>query len=240
MDYSKLKRDAKFFEGKIREVEGGGYMTTIPLTVIFPKSYLDGTLGVVGDTMLVLGILAYKSGDRYMVENIATRIGFVNSQTSSVTYEGVDYMELSWQPGQVFIESRDLLVDNTLGYPIYNEFTLKAKTPWYMTEVDVAKITRTYKTWADIDLGLPLSILSVAVASRYRVPGKINKQTRELFKKQSDLTTMKSDIIPQLSVAFGTNNTTSRLGGAYFKEGLIAALNDPAKQKETVEEILRN
>lgn len=240
MDYGNLKRDAKFFKGKVKEVEGGAYMTTVPLSVIFPMSFLDGTLGTVGDTILVLGILAYRSGDKYMVENIATRIGFVNAQTNVVTYDGIEYMELSWSPGQIFIESRDLLLDNTIGYPIYNEFTLKAKTPWYMTKVDVAKITRTYKTWASINLGLPLSILSVAVASRYRVPGKINKQSRELYKKQSDLTETKSDVIPQLSVAFGTNNTTSRLGGAYFKEGLIAALNDPAKQMESVEETLRN
>ena len=46
-------------------------------------------------------------------------------------------------------------------------------------------------------------------------------------------------LIPFRSVTYGATNTTAKLMGAYFDEGLTSALVNPSQRTEKIEELLR-
>jgi hypothetical protein len=44
--------------------------------------------------------------------------------------------------------------------------------------------------------------------------------------------------IPLRSVTYTATNTTNKLAGSYFQEGLVSALVSPSERKERIESIL--
>ena len=62
---------------------------------------------------------------------------------------------------------------------------------------------------------------------------------RSVINNRSDLKKNPPVFIPLRSVVYGATNTTNKLAGSYFNEGVISALVSPSTRIEPIEELLR-
>lgn len=239
MDYSTLRLDPQGVRSKLIVQSNGAMITTAPLRVVFPKHYVEGSLGSIDGTINVVGFIAFIIGDMYECETVPSIMRFVAEETNVVSYDGSPYMELSWDAGSVVCDNVDLVQQDLLLFLLYDEIVAKGRIPWYMGLTHQAFMFDMAEYYTGTDLRANHMIYENTVASRARVVGKRSKYWRETLVKQSDFYTMPVDIIPQRSVAYGATNTNARLAGSHFSEGSNSALVNPSVKSENIEEILR-
>ena len=95
-----------------------------------------------------------------------------------------------------------------------------------------------FKDFATVNLGTSPFMLSIFNASMTRNPDNRNQLARELYTKQSDFLELPVDRVPLRSVAYGADNTTSRLLGSYLNQGMLSSLVNPSEQTENIEQLL--
>lgn len=214
-------------------------ITTVPCKVMFPKSYLTGSLGSVDEHFNVIGIFAIIMGDKYGFSNAASIMPLSPDTTNVVTIDEVQYMELGWEAGSVICPNVNLIKADHVVSQIFDEFIAKGRDPWYTTYTDHVKILWSTAKYAGVNLKAPKSILSVFASSRARVEGDLSSYFRETLKTQADLAKAKPLMIALRNIAYGATNTTARISGAYLDSGINSALINPAKESEAFEESLR-
>ena len=205
----------------------------------FPKDYVSGKLGEMGNNIMVIGVFAVIVEDVYYgVSVIDAKVTLTPDSVNVVTYDDIAYMELVFEPGSIVMDNTNLIKDGPFVFFIYDEYIAKGKTPWYMDYTDLGILFDTVQYHAGVDLKQPHAIYEMLSASRARDNKDRAKLYRYTLRKQPDYVKSEPVFIPLRSVAYGADNTTARLLGSYLQEGISASLVNPTDKLEKIEELL--
>jgi hypothetical protein len=177
-------------------------------------------------------------GKYYAVNKVCAMMTFSPDTINVVMVDEYPYLEMSFLPGSLAIIGRELVRNNSLLFPIYDEIVAKGRTPWYLNYTDLGGMFDTAQMHAGVNLRASRSILEMLAASRARDPKNRAGYYRNTLKSQDDLNSKQPVVIPLRSVSDGATGTGSKLLGSYLNEGLSSALVNPNERLERVEELL--
>lgn len=240
MEISKLRRDPDRVHATIIE-NGDSLVTKTGCRIYIPKRFEEKKLATVGEETHITSIFAMVVENQYYSTSMACATMQITPDITSVVKIGdVEYYEFIFNPGSTITPNVNLVTVSTLVYYIYNEILAKVKVPWYMNYDDLGGLLESAKHHADIRLApdnIPLEIIAAIVSRNNQ---NVNQPYRLIREGRDDVFTSPPMYVPINSVLTQATNTTAKLMGNRFDEGLTAALIDPVEDRvDTVETILR-
>jgi hypothetical protein len=233
-------RNAKKVHEDLVKQPNGSVITARGCVIHIPERFLEKGLAVLGQEVLMTGIYAICVADKYYgVSTLNANLKIKPSKIVTVKIDDVSYLEFSFDPGSVvFVESQIVRTD-TLVYRIFDEIIAKGRVPWYLDYNDLAKLFETSTEFAGVNLGRTHAILEMIAAAVSRSSTDRTQYYRQAVKSQQDVKDHPPVVIPLRSVTYGASNTTAKLMGSYWNDGVTAALVNPADKVEKIEELLR-
>lgn len=239
MDISKLQRNADIVQKALKK-SGNSLVATKRCKIYIPESYIGNFLGAMEDDIRIVGIHAIVVDDKYYaVNNTPAMMTVEPSATSIVEVEMVKYMELTFEPGDLVYANLDLVKLNTLIFRIFDNFIAKGKVPWYFSYDDLGQLMLLAKKHGGANLGVEAAILELFVSTMARDPKKRSDFYRHKVKTKEAVGKTQPDYVPLNAVAHTASNTTAKLLGSYFQDGVTSSLNTPSERNESIEDLLR-
>lgn len=233
-----LIRDADYIISRLSEEADGSIVTTAPCTVQIPESFAAKNLAVIGSEVFIFGFFPIIMGDHYCVNKTIAMMRILPSSTQKIVVNETPYIEFQFEAGDKLFNTTALVVTDTLSYYMYDEFIAKGNIPWYMDYFDMANMFDTAKEHAGVDLG-GRSIIELIISTIARDPNDMTRLYRHILSRPEDLRTKPPITVPFRSVIWNTSDTTSKLNGAYYSEGINSALVNQSESVEMIEELLR-
>lgn len=239
MDIKTLVRDADRVREYLKELEDGSIVTTKPCKIHVPERFTAKKLAVLGSEVFVFGFFPIIMDDEfYCVNNTIAMMRICPSSTKRVVVDGNPYFEFSFEPGDKVIYTTALVVTDTLTYYMYDEFVAKGNIPWYMNYFDIVNMFETAQEHAGVNLG-SRSVIELIISTITRDPTDMTRLYRHVLQTPEYATTNPPVVIPFRSVIWNTSDTTSKLNGAFFAEGINSALVNESESVEMIEELYR-
>lgn len=239
MPYSTLVRDKDIILSSIAEDPMDGLIAKEALKIVIPVKYEEANFANVAGSVYTLAIFAIVKDGKYAVNNIPTKVRLFPTEINEVKYHDETYYELMFDKGSQITDNINLVKDDTLGYYIYNYFIALGKIPWYMGALDLLNILARSKEYTGAVYGPGQTVIEMMVSMCLRDNTDIMKYWRQSIKTQEDIYKNHPDFAPLRNIPLGARNTTAKLMGAYFDEGLNSALLYPSDTTERVEQLLR-
>lgn len=221
------------------EDPSGALIAKKEIKVIFPVKYEESKLAHIADKVTALGVVAFVVDNFYAVNNSLARMRFSPSEIEKETFNDETYYVLKFDAGSVIVENTNLVKEETLGYYIYNYFIALGRVPWYLSALDVIKLFETSGYYTGKTYGVNHAILEMINSMIIRDGLDNMVYWRQTLTSPEEMYTKSPEYVPLRNVPLGARNTTAKLMGAYFDEGLNSALLNDAETTELVEEILR-
>lgn len=237
MEMSTLTRDRDAVLSAI-SVEGDAWVAKKDIQIYFPSHYINGKIGSLDDKFNVLAFFMFVVNGKFATYIVPSIMTLTPDSSTTVKLDGEDFYELSWDAGSVICPNVNLVQRKTLAFEIYDEFVAKGRIPVYFDRIDSSRILTYIDKYCGVNLRADMAILSGYGAQINRAQDDLTVPMRERFKTQADFTNMQGEWIPLRSVAFGADNTTSRIIGSYAPEGFAAALTNPSERVESIEQLL--
>lgn len=235
-----LKRNAQKVHEALSELPDGRLVATKNVKICIPARFAEHGLAFIGIETQIVGIYAIVVDEQYYaVSNICAMVRIEPNSTSKITLDEEDYYLFEFKPGNTIISSVNLLKTDTLTYRIYDEIISKGRVPWYMDYADLGKIFDTAKYHAGANIGENSEVTELIVSLISRDPRDRTVYYRQSVKDEQDIVKRPPAFIPLRSVQYAATNTTNKLAGSYFSDGLVSALVSPADRVERIEDILR-
>lgn len=233
MDFSTLRRDKKIISTTLKNTADGGIVVTQPCRLYIPKRYEEHKLATISNDVRVLGVFALVVGTTYAVSSAMALIQIVPTATTVVDVGGEDYYEFFFDKGATFTPNRNLVMADTMCYYVYDEFMAKGRSPAFLDYEDLSKIFQTSQYHSGFTIAannIPLEMITAAICR--------DAKDKTVYYRHSP---MKDECVNVAlrNVSLGATNTTARLNGAYFDEGLRSALINPSQAAEPIESLLR-
>lgn len=238
MDITQLKRDADYVKARLHRNENGSVNTTSECRIQIPESFTAKNLAVIGSEVFIFGFFPIIMGEFYAVNKTIAMMRINPSSTEKVVIQNEPYIEFQFEAGDTVFASTALVVTDTLSYYMYDQFIAKGNIPWYMDYFDMANMFDTAKEHAGVNLG-GRAVIELIISSIARDPDDMTRLYRHILAKPEDVRTKPPVTIPFRSVIYNTSDTTSKLNGAYYSEGIDSALVNPSESVELIEELLR-
>jgi len=240
MDIKKLKRDASKVHDALYETDSGQLIARKPCRIYLPTRYNNTKLATVANEIRIVGIYAITVDDTYYGVSLTNAtMQITPSSTSIVKIEGDEFYEFSFDAGAVVTPNYNLVKDSFLVYYIYDEIVAKGHIPWYISYSDLGKLFISSVHHAGLVLGPNNTALEMIAASITRSPGDRTIYYRHALDHIENELAMPPAYVAFRSIIYGPTNTTAKLMGAYFEEGMMSALVNPAESSEGVETLLR-
>lgn len=240
MDPTRLKRDASKVHAALRTTADKAVVALKPIKIYIPERFLEKNLASVGVVTSIAGIFAIVVDDtHYGVSTTNAIFQITPSATATVKLDGETYLEFSFEPGSTVFKSTDLLRNDVLVYYIFDMFISKGRVPWYLNYYDLLELFNTADRFAGVGLTASHSILEMIVSAIARDPKDRTRYYRHGVKSSQDVAANPPAIVPLRSIGLGATNTTAKLMGAYWNDGLTSALVNPSDRVENIEELLR-
>lgn len=236
MEIKNLMRSGEKVHSYLKEIKDQ-LITTKGCKVYFPKRYEAKGLAEMGNTSLVLGIVAFVVDDQYYATmSVITRVPFTADEVNIVNIEDVPYYELVFRPGSVVIPNMNCLKTDVLCYSVYDLFISKGEIPWYMNYDDLSGLFETTQKYTGATISDRPEILAMCTSLIARNPADLTQYYRQVLDQKG---IEKPEWVAMKSVEFGATNTVNKLGGSYMQVGIVSSLIDPATRQENIESILR-
>jgi hypothetical protein len=240
MNPKQLVRDATRVKACLKELPDGRLVTTKGCKIYIPVRFAERGLASIGIETHIVGIYAMVVEDKYYsISQVNALIRIDPSSTLKINIDEEEFYEFTFDPGAVVIVSLHLVKTDTLVYKIYDEIFGKGRVPWYLRYDDLHKLFDTAKLHAGANIGQNREVTELLVSMISRDSKNRHRYYRTVPKKPEDVITNPPVFIPLRSVTYAATNTTNKLAGSYFYEGLVSALNNPADRVERIEGILR-
>lgn len=239
MNPASLTRAPEKVHQAIRQMEDGRLVALKPCRIYSPARYAEQNLSYIGAEIYILGIFAIVVGDDYGVCLLNTMVPIEPSAMRKIKIEGDDYYEFSFNEGATIVKTIHLVKTDTLVYRIYEEFIAKGYVPWYMGYVEMGQLFDTAKEFAGANIGTNREVTQLIASIVARDPNERTRYYRQVIQTPEDLQRIKPAFVPLKSVAYSATNTLTKLGGAYFQDGVVSSLINPSTRVERIESILR-
>jgi hypothetical protein len=240
MDWKRYQRDASKVHAVLVEQPDNSVMTTRGVKIYVPERFSEKQLAVIGAETYIVGIFAIVVDDLYYGVSTANAMMRIKpSLISTVKFDDSTYLEFSFEAGSTVIATTELIKTDTLVYRIFDEMIAKGHVPWYLSYDDLAKLFETAEYHAGMRLTRSHAILEMIAAAVARDPQDRTKYYRHSVVNQADERSRPPVVIPLRSITYGATNTTSKLLGSYWDQGLTSALVNPSTKVENIEDLLR-
>lgn len=240
MDVSKLIRDPSKTHAALKKMSDSCVIAVKPCKIYIPKRYIDKGLAVIGQEYKILGFFALVVDDKYY--SVSTTIAMLEIEPSNmneVTVGEDTYLEFIFETGCRVFKTTSALLDDTLLYRVYNEFTAQGHTPWFISEIDDACMYETAADHAGAFTDTDHAIFEMITSSRARDAKDRAKYWRHGAKKPTDFVTNPAQLIQLRDTTYGASSTVAHYIGPYFKDNLVSTLVTPSTRVENIERLLR-
>ena len=230
-DKPKLDKNMKFeSDGSVR------YIGAKPLNITIPMYYEKDQMLKIGTNLVSLGIFDfwYEGESEKGLLFIPAILTMCPSTIVFQKVNGEDQVFASFQKGDIFLKSRQLVKTEYIAFILFNYYVDKNHIPSLVTYDDLATIFQ-----------------RVAAITGSKI-GKFNNATFEILMahtcRSADniavpyrLTDMKKKYIHVKlgDMAHITNTVTAKLISGYLQGSITTAINSEVKNESTLEEILR-
>lgn len=245
MDITKLIRDKNKVHDVLKEVEnnekGFDLITTKQLKLYIPEWYLGTPLASIDDEhKRIVAIFCLVVDDKYYTVSKACSSCVIEpSYFNAVDVGSKKYLEFVFEPGDTVIKNLNLIRTGTFVYRIYNEFIAKGNIPWYFNNEDTCSIFETALYHGNVNLKVDSVIFEIFASAIARQDEDVSKYYRHDLSLQEQEVLYKPVYIPLNNAAYQATNTTARLIGNYFNEGVTSALVNQSQRNEVIEDLLR-
>lgn len=218
----------------------GQILTRQDLTVYFPVRFAERELATLGVEVKVIGVLcmALASGE-YSVWNGLGRFVFRPERITKTMFDDVEYYQLSFPANSVVLPSMEIMRDNTVIYPVLDEFWFRGKVPWYLEYDDMLRMFGTAKVMAASDTGDVMETLEAITSIIARNPAKRTELYRHTLGGKRYGSSKDLSWVPLASVQYSVTSPLGKLAGGYFNDGVVSALTTPTDTVSSVERVLR-
>lgn len=238
MDFSKLTRNPAVIHASLMR-SGNSLITKTGCKIYIPTRYAEHNLAHISNEIKITCISAMVVGNSYAVDLTNAMMQITPSSTSIVEINDEDHFEFTFEKGSQISPNINLVINDTLVYHIYDEIIAKGHVPFFLSYEDVGKLFVSAEEHGGIKLAsnnVPLEMIATAITRSAKDPmiyyRHVINDIREQYK-------IKPEFIAFRNVSYGATNTTAKLMGAYFDEGLLSAFANPSKNPEKVETLLR-
>ena len=244
MDISKLIRKPEIVKANMVKAKDGSLMVKKETKIYLPLKYRARGLASFGSNTRSVAIFPIVVGNDYSVMKVCANIDLTPTSTRSVVMEDEEFIELTFAAGSMMFKSVSLVQSAVLVYYISDHFLSKGDIPWFITYSDLSEIFDTAIKHAGTDLNVDPAILEVIAASLSRQTKDRTKYLRHALKGQADFEYPDKlaggvSYISLKNIELGATNTTAKLMGNYYVEGVSSALVTKTDRLEGVEELLR-
>lgn len=244
MDISKLIRKPEVVKANLTKAKDGSLLAKKETRIFIPLKYRTRNLASFGLTTRSVAIFPIVVGNDYSVMKVCANIDLTPTSIRTVIIEDEEFMELFFEAGSTIAKSVHLVQSAVLVYYISDHFLSKGDIPWFMSYSDISEIFDTVIKHAGTDLNVDPAILEVIASSLSRQTKDRTKYLRHAIKDQAgfeypDKLAGGVSYISLKNIELGATNTTAKLMGNYYTEGLSSALVTKTERMEGVEELLR-
>lgn len=241
MDPSVWKRDASKVKAALVRQPDGSVLATRPIKIYVPERYTEKGLAEVESETFIVGIYAMVVDDKfYAVSKINAMMRIKPTTISTVKFDGTSYLEFNFEAGSVVIATTSLIKSDTLVYNIFNYFISNGAVPWFLSYEDMATLFESAEHHAGVRLTKSHSILEMFAAAIARDQEQRTKYYRHTLDDTSEKPIEPVAYIALRNISLGATNTTARLQGSFWSDGLTSALANPSNKLERVEQLLRS
>lgn len=240
MDRSRWTRNPAKVHAALVEQPDRSILATRDVRIFIPARFVEKQLADIAAEIYTVGIFAMVVDDKYYaVSTVNAMVRLKPTTISTVKFDGDSYLEFRFPAGSTVIADTNLIRTDSLVFKIFSEIIAKGRVPWYLDYEDLAKLFDTAESHANVRFGAVHSVLEMFVAAIARDPANRAQYYRLVYDEVNGVPTVKPDYIPFVSITYGATNTTSRLLGSYFDQGMVSALNNPSEKNEHIEQLLR-
>ncbi len=240
MDPTTLVRDPKRIHAALKVAKDGQMITPTGCKIYIPARFTEQRLASVGSEVYTVGIFAVVVEDKYYgVSSACAMMRIDPSNTTTVKVGEDDYLEFTFDSGAVVSPNANLIKDDSLPYYIYNEFFAKGRVPWYIAYEDLGRLFASAEYHAGFRVGANHAVVELMASAICRDAKQLTKYYRHTVESEQDLVKRPPAVTPLKDIALGATNTTAKLLGSYFTEGLTSALVNPSERTEPIEALLR-
>lgn len=233
MDFSKLNRDKSIVKTTLKNMDDGSIVVVQPCKVYVPKRYAEHRLAIVETEIRILAVYLLVVGDNCALSSVMAMMQITPTSTTTIDVDGEDYYEFSFDKGAQLTPNRNLVLQDTLCYYVYDEFMAKGRSPAFMEYEDLGRIFQTASYHAGFNIAAnntPIEMITAAICR--------DAKDKTVYYRHSEMRNACVNVALR-NVSLGATNTTARLNGAYFDQGLRSALINPSKTAEPIESLLR-
>ena len=239
MDFTKLVRNPERVHDALMELPDSRVITKTGCKIYIPIRYAERKLAFISNEIYILGIFAITVEDKYFgVSILNTMVPIEPVETNKVLIDGEGYYEFVFTPGNTVFKTTNLVKSDSLIYRIYDEFLAMGHIPWFIGYEELGKLFDSAKEFAGANVGNNPEVTQLIASILARDPKDRTKYYRTTVTSLEDLVTNPPIFVPLKSVQYSATNTTTKLGGSYFQQGVISALIDPSSRLESIERLL--
>ena len=205
------------------------------MEIFIPTRYETYNLLSVDEQVKVLGIFDITINDT--IETgflLPAPIIMEPSSTESITGEdNMTYMKATLFKNDVFMTNTNVVKNPQLAYVIFKEFVFLGNRPKFIKHDDLATLFLRVEQVNGIDFKVNHVVFELMFGHLFREEGRVNK-----FYRHTD---MKKDpvFLPLRAVSHAATNTSSKLVGSYFSDGINSSLVNYAEENSDLEDLLR-
>ncbi len=240
MKFTDMTRDASVIHAGLVEKPGGMLIAKVPLRIYTPKRFEAKKLAIIASEVRVIGIFAIVIDQTYAVSKALAMMQLTPSSTSVVKIDDDEYYEFSFDAGAVVCPNINLVQTDQLAFKVYDEIIAGGHIPGFIAGDDLAKLFDTAKYHCNVTLSPTNAPLEMIAAAISRDPSDLRRYYRHAIETIDDQKTKPPHFIAFRNVIRGATNTTARLMGSYFDDGIMSALVNPSEKAEGIETLLRS
>ena len=237
MDIKSLVRDAAKVHAALSVSKNGEMYTSRDVKIIIPARFVERGLTTITNEIRTVCVFAMVIDDKYYaVTTVNSKMQLTPSWTNMIKIEDEDHYEFGFDKGSMITPNINLVKDDLFVYKIYDEIIAKGNIPWYLGYEDLGKLFVTAKSHGGITVAvnnIPLEMIAASISRQMKDRTKYYRHALAEGKAE------KPAFIPFRSVMYGATNTTAKIMGAYFDEGITSALVNPSSKTEGIETLLR-
>lgn len=240
MDISQLVRKPEMVHAILEELPDRTIVAKENCKIHFPVRFEEKSLAVISNKVTTIGYIAIIVEDKYYgICNIPATIKLEPSYISKVKVGDSSYYELEFEKGSVVFTSSEVVKSDILTYYIYNELIAGGQIPWYMDYSDLIRIFDESPRFAGVTIGANLAIMDMVAGNIARDSKDLTRYYRHVYTDIKQEKTNPPELLALRNISYGATNTTAKLLGSYFSDGLTSALINPSVRQESIEEKLR-
>lgn len=233
-----MKKNVSAIRKVLTETKTGSVVCTKPLKIHFPQRYESVGLSSQTPAPTCLGLFCILFEDYYCIMNAMAMLAMEPNAVSTFSYMGMDYCEWSFEPGSVFIKTKDLVKNDYIVGKVFDEYISNGNVPYYYDYEDYSKILSSAQKYTGANIGASDGLVAVLTSSIARWPHNKQLQYRQ------GLDAYKGDKPPNplyvgLSNIDAAVSTVAKLRGAYFEAGVRSAILNPSKRLEETDALIR-